>query len=216
MNNIGEKEVYKLLKKSFDNKADYYFMQLEKFVNLLWEENQKVNLISRKMVKEEYWTKHILDSLQIIGIESFNKKKILDFGSGGGLPGIPIKLLFPSSEMYLLDSKFKKMRVIEKIVKVLDLKSCFTIVSRIEEIDKSWFDKFDCLLCRSVRIESRYKENMLKLLKKNGNIFLYKGQKMDDVKFFSNWKMHNVNHSLLGDRKIIQIKKEYDKNNCNR
>jgi len=178
------------------------------YFNLLCEANEAVNLISRKTPSQDYWTVHFLDSILPIGLFDFAGKKILDFGTGGGLPGIPLKMLYPTSEIYLLDSTRKKIQAVKNIVKKLDLKECFTIVSRLEDLDEKWENYFDFIVCRSVKILPKYKEAMFKMLQDNGRIILYKSRKLDDVQQFKNYKIHDVSQPVLGVRKIIEIKKE--------
>ncbi len=191
----------------FPEKSEILLSKFNRFHQYLKEENSKVNLISRKTPSEDYWTLHFLDSILPVKHIDFRRKNILDFGTGGGLPGIPLKIIFQSSIVYLLDSKRKKIRAIENIIKKLDLKKCFTIVSRLEEMEEKWFSKFDVIVCRSVKILPKYKKWMFKLLKNDGEIILYKSRKLDDIKQFSKTKIFDVSHNEIGKRKIIKIKK---------
>ena len=189
-------------------KTDIVVNSFHTYFNLLCEANEAVNLISRKTPSQDYWIIHFLDSILPIGLFDFAGKKILDFGTGGGLPGIPLKMLYPTAEIYLLDSTRKKIQAVKNIVKKLDLKECFTIVSRLEDLDEKWENYFDFIVCRSVKILPKYKEAMFKMLQDEGRIILYKSRKLDDVQQFKNYKIHDVSQPVLGERKIIEIKKE--------
>jgi len=181
--------------------------RFEELHEYLWEENSRVNLISRKVPAEEYWTSHLLDSILPIAEMDFSGLKILDFGSGGGLPGIPLKLIFPDAEVYCLDSRHKKMKAVDKMIKKLDLTGCFTIVSRLKEMDADWIGQFDLIVCRSVKILPQYKKKLLNLLKDGGRIVLYKSKLLDDIAQFENYKTHDMSHPEIGTRKIIEITK---------
>ncbi len=200
------KEIFReYLEKHQPQKADELMISFERLLEALWEENSKVNLISRKTPKDEYWTRHFLDSLLPSKILDFSNKKILDFGTGGGLPGIPLNLVFPDSEVYLLDSIIKKINAVKNIIKILDLSSCFTIVSRLEDLENKWFGSFDIIVCRSVKILPKYKRVLFKLIKNNGKIILYKSKLIDDIGQFRKRHIHDVSHPAIGERKIIEI-----------
>ncbi len=183
---------------------------LEKYVDLLLEENQKINLISRKLTKNDIYIKHILDSVYPAKYYDFSDKFILDFGTGGGLPGIPIKILFPSSKIYFLDSVGKKIDAIKRIADKLNLDDVFFIKERLENLKT---DKmFDIILSRSVKMEKKYLKKLISLLKIEGKILLYKTENMEKiVKNYSN-KIIDVSNEYLNSRKIVEIAKN-GKNN---
>ncbi|MCD4651998.1 MAG: 16S rRNA (guanine(527)-N(7))-methyltransferase RsmG [Candidatus Cloacimonetes bacterium] len=173
------------------------------------EINTYVNLISRKMPEAEYWFRLYLDSLLPLRLMDFSGMRVLDFGSGGGFPGIPLKIVMPDMEIFLLDSRGKKIAALKKIVKMLDLKRCNPVHSRFEEIGKNqWQGYFDAIVCRSVRIETVYLANLKRLLTDSGRLFLYKSGKADDIDLFDKVCEQDISHPRVGERRIIIIEKK--------
>ena len=204
---MNEKVFEDFIDEQFPERKIELMSAFNNYVNHLWNINKQINLISRKTPKDEYWTLHILDSILPASFFNFSGLRILDFGSGGGLPGIPLKLLFPSCQIYLLDSINKKMLAVKNIIKSLDVQECFTIVSRLEDMEEKWDNYFDLIVCRSVKILPKYKKKMLSLLKNKGKILLYKSRLLEDADLFKNIQIHTVDHSMIGERKIVEITK---------
>ena len=124
-------------------------IQREKFTSLydiyaFW--NNKINVISRNDFKN-FYVRHVLHSMSIAKIKHFsNDTNIIDVGTGGGFPGIPLAILFPQVNFTLIDSKKKKIFVVNEVIKSLNLKNITTKSIRLELVKK----KYDYLICRSV------------------------------------------------------------------
>ncbi|RCW90218.1 16S rRNA (guanine(527)-N(7))-methyltransferase RsmG [Winogradskyella arenosi] len=123
--------------------------QIEKFKALeaLYKDwNSKINVISRKDIDELY-LRHVLHSLGIAKVINFVPgTSILDVGTGGGFPGVPLAILFPECEFHLVDSINKKLKVINAVVEALELTNIRTTHSRVEAIDET----FDFIVSRAV------------------------------------------------------------------
>ncbi len=108
--------------------------------------NKKINIISRKDIKSLY-LHHILHSLSIAKVIQFKPgTKIIDVGTGGGFPGIPLSILFPGSEFRLVDSVGKKIKVVASIIDTLDLANCKTEKVRAEDFN----EEYDFIIGRAV------------------------------------------------------------------
>lgn len=203
---MNQKDLFiNTVKEHFENWEEI-IIQFEYYHKILLEKNKHLNLVSRKTTPEDYWTLHFLDSILVAKNIIFENKKVLDFGTGGGLPGIPLKLLFPSIKLDLLDSKKKKIKAIGEFLKKLDLKTCNSISARIEELDIDvWYNSYDIIVCRSVKILPKYKNILMKLLKKGGRLVLYKSRNLDDVSQFKHKKIYEFELEALGKRRIIEI-----------
>jgi 16S rRNA (guanine527-N7)-methyltransferase len=190
------------LKQLVPDVAEEMLGRFETFHAKLTAINREINLISRRMPEDDYWTVHYLDSLLPLQRISMEGKRVLDFGTGGGLPGIPIALMEPSSEVTLLDSKLKKINVLKNMVKSLDLKNCSAFASRIEEyIPKG--KPFDIIVCRSVRYESFYRTHLYRLLVPKGRVLFYKAQNTDDLVDLPNGERFDISHPAVGTRVLV-------------
>ncbi len=132
--------------------SDGQLALLEHYVSLLLDWNKKINLISRKD-EDQVWSNHILHSISLLfKLRLTEKARILDLGTGGGLPGIPLKILLPDSEFLLVDSTRKKIAAVQEMIGVLGLKSIDTAWGRVEELaaTKNLQRQFDYIVTRAV------------------------------------------------------------------
>ncbi|MDG5816663.1 16S rRNA (guanine(527)-N(7))-methyltransferase RsmG [Chitinispirillales bacterium ANBcel5] len=196
------------LKSLCPNDYKQYLEKFELYYQWLLEENQKVNLISRKTDPEDIWTLHFLDSLLAFKLVDFSNKKILDFGSGGGLPGIPIAIIYQTSHVTLLDSKKKKIASLKKATEHLKLNNCGFLDSRIEEIPSDHTSTYDLIVSRSVKMTPRYLEILNRLLAHGGKIVLYKGPNLEDTANVKDAEIYDASMPEIGERNIVVINKK--------
>ena len=205
-----------LIKKYFPQISDSQIMKLSTFEKLIREWNKKINLVSRKDV-ENFQINHVIHSLSISKLIFFKPKtKILDVGTGGGLPGIPLAIIFPEAEFHLVDRKKKKMDVLVDIIKKLDLNNV-----KIEACDaKDIIDKYDFILNRAVSST----ENILSICKnklsienfnkiENGIICLKGGdlkRELINIKDFDIIKLNEIfSEPFFETKKILYIPSPY-------
>ncbi len=135
-----------LIRKYFPDLTELQYNTLETALHLYQEWNEKINVISRKDMEflEEH---HFIHSMAIAKHIQFKPETtILDVGTGGGFPGIPLAILFPETQFTLLDSIAKKIKVVEEIAKELQLTNVIPTVNRVENITR----KFDFITARAV------------------------------------------------------------------
>ena len=136
----------KLIQKYFNDLSRDQLIQFEKLESLYKYWNSKINVISRKDIGSLY-LKHVLHSLAIAKFIQFTRgTHIIDVGTGGGFPGIPLAILFPDAKFHLIDSIEKKVKVVDAVSNELVLDNVTTQCKRVEDID----DKFDFILTRAV------------------------------------------------------------------
>ena len=151
----------------------------QNYIDAFMKQNSVLNLISKN--DEKYiWEKHIFDSLSIEKFfEIYMSKiegKLLDIGTGGGFPSVPIALCYPKIEVYALDSIRKKISAIENIKSELSIKNLFTICDRAENLNT----KYDLITSRAVAPMNVILEYALPLLKHDGYFIAYKSLRAEE------------------------------------
>ena len=126
--------------KYFADFTEHQLSQLQQLEGLYKEWNEKINVISRKDIDALY-EKHVLHSLAIAALCSFDDAaEVVDIGTGGGFPGIPLAIFFPNVNFLLVDSIGKKIKVVQEVASAIGLKNVTAVHGRVEEIKGRMFD----------------------------------------------------------------------------
>ncbi len=185
---------------------DRIINDLAHYHQLLLEYNPQINLVSRKTAPDDYWRYHFLDSMLALKCLDFNAKVVLDFGSGGGLPGIPIGIASPQARVFLLEATRKKCLILRQMLDALHLKDCRVVNQRLEDYAlMAEGHRFDYIVCRAVALEMRYLQPLRQLLRKNGRVILYKAHRMDDLTSIRHQILLEQDVPDLGFRRLVAI-----------
>lgn len=176
-----------MLSSHFPKLSDQQLNQFELMTKSLIDWNEKINVISRKDV-EHLEERHIIHSLSISKFVTFKPgTKIIDVGTGGGFPGLPLAILFPECKFTLVDSIAKKIRVVNEISEAANLKNVVAYQARAENVN----DKFDFVISRAVAAFPKFYGWTKKLIKKesfndisNGIIYLKGGDLKQELAGF--------------------------------
>jgi len=205
-----------IIQKYFNDLTIEQLSQFAKLELLYKDWNSKINVISRKDINELY-LRHVLHSLSIAKLISFKDDTcILDVGTGGGFPGIPLAILFPNCRFHLVDSIQKKITVVNNVVKELDLKNVKTSCSRVEPIS----EKYDFVVSRAVtNMKDFVSWIKFKINKKsfndfkNGVLYLKGGDLEDELKSFKNVKTFELseifNEDFFIQKKVVYLPIKY-------
>ncbi len=181
--------------------SDSQWQLLEKWAALLLEVNQNVNLISRKET-EFLWEKQILPCLALLIFRKFSPDAdVCDFGTGGGLPGMLLAIVRPDLRLTLLDSRHKKIEVVQQMIDSLKLSNAQTVLGRGEELGKQrpWRQRFPLLTARAVGPLIDLVRWTADLRKLESVLHIYKGGEIKDEVFALSKKVSGVkvNKSLM-------------------
>lgn len=204
--------VMNLIKTYFSDLTQEQNHQFDALFKLYKDWNAKINLISRKDIDDLY-LRHVLHSLSIAKLISFKPgSKILDVGTGGGFPGIPLAILFPESSFHLVDSIAKKLKVVEAISSEIGLKNVKTSHSRAEDIE----DRYDFIISRAVTSMPEFvrwvkgkslSKNRHHL--KNGILYLKGGDLTEELSQFPKAKIYHISDFFKEDffstKKIVHL-----------
>ncbi|WP_298305672.1 16S rRNA (guanine(527)-N(7))-methyltransferase RsmG [Flavobacterium sp.] len=181
--------------KQFPNLTDNQIQQFEMLQNLYEDWNAKINVISRKDIDELY-TRHVLHSLGIAKVLEFKSgSKIMDVGTGGGFPAIPLAILFPEANFYAIDIIAKKIKVVNEVIKALGLKNIKAEQKRAEIVEHD----FDFIVSRAVTnmpdfvswVKGKMKTKSKHELE-NGILYLKGGDLSEELKDFPKATEYNL------------------------
>ena len=201
-----------LILKYFPNLTQKQIDQYELLYNLYVDWNAKINVVSRKDINELY-LRHVLHSLGIAKVMSFKSgAQILDLGTGGGFPGIPLSIMFPGCEFHLVDSINKKLKVVKGIADSIGLENVRTSHERAEKLKES----YDFVVSRAVtamptfvnwvngKIKAESKNEL-----KNGILYLKGGDLNEELSGFNNITIYNLDNYFKEDffetKKVVHI-----------
>jgi 16S rRNA (guanine527-N7)-methyltransferase len=185
-----------IILKYFPNITEHQKEQFTQLQGLYEHWNAQINVISRKDIDLLY-ERHILHSLGIAKVMAFNPKtNVMDVGCGGGFPGIPLAILFPETNFYLVDSIGKKIKVVNEVAQALGLKNVRAEHIRAEEVK----EKFEFIISRAVTefstfyrwTQNKISKNQFNILP-NGILYLKGGDLAEEFKDF---KKRVVFHDL--------------------
>lgn len=205
-----------LILKYFPNLSEVQQEQFSKLYDLYSDWNSKINVVSRKDI-EELYLRHVLHSLGIAKVIQFiNGTSIMDVGTGGGFPGIPLAILYPECKFHLVDSINKKLKVVDTVAEELGLTNVKTSHKRAEEINET----FDFIVSRAVTAMPSFvgwvKNKVSKKSKndlKNGILYLKGGDLTEELQNYPKATLYNLtdyfDEDFFDTKKVVHLPLKY-------
>jgi 16S rRNA (guanine527-N7)-methyltransferase len=202
-----------IIHKYFKDLTTTQIEQFSKLQELYKDWNLKINVVSRKDIDELY-LRHVLHSLAIAKVVQFKPgSKVLDVGTGGGFPGIPLAILFPETQFHLVDSIGKKIKVVNEVKEGLGLTNVKTTNGRVEEKVN---DTYDFIVSRAVaQMETFVRWTKGKIAKKqnhdlkNGILYLKGGDLTEELKLYTSATIYNLSDYFEEDfyetKKVVHL-----------
>ena len=205
-----------LIFKYFEKLEEEQKRQLKELEALYQDWNMKINVVSRKDIDELY-LRHVLHSLGIAKIQSFNEgSDILDVGTGGGFPGIPLAILFPETQFTLVDAIGKKIKVVQEVIDGLQLENVRAIHSRVEDLD----GQYDFIVSRAVAAmptfvhwtKGKIKKNSTHE-RRNGILYLKGGDLSEELKEYATVQTFDLKEHFTEDffetKKVVYLPQKF-------
>jgi len=205
-----------IILKYFPNITKTQQEQFKQLEALYGHWNSKINVISRKDI-EALYLKHVLHSLGIAKILQFKEgSHILDVGTGGGFPGIPLAIMYPQCHFHLVDSIQKKLKVVNTVSEALELKNVKTTHTRAEQLT----DTFDFVVSRAVTqmpefvswVKGKVKKQQRNALK-NGILYLKGGDLTEELKIYKTATIYNLSgvfeEPFFESKKVVHLPVKY-------
>ena len=202
------------LLKYFPNLSQQQLDQYELLAKEFLSWNEKINLISRKDT-ENLFEQHILHSLAIAKVCKFKPQcEVMDIGTGGGFPGIPLAIMFPETKFYLVDSIGKKIKVVQALVEALGLKNVKAEQIRAENVNR----QFDFIVSRAVTYLTDFMQWTKGKISKiqyhdlaNGVLYLKGGDLTEELSTIKNkYKIYDIDQyfeeEFFETKKVIHVK----------
>lgn len=205
-----------ILKKYFSDLTEEQESQFLELENLYTDWNSKINVISRKDI-ESLYERHILHSLGIVKVQKFKPNaKILDVGTGGGFPGIPLAILFPETHFYLVDVIAKKIKVVNEVASALGLTNVKAEQRRAGTFD----ERFDFIVSRAVTNMPDFVKWVRKNIAKksnhelpNGILYLKGGDLTEELTLFPKAIQHELSdyfeEEFFETKKVVYLPVKY-------
>jgi 16S rRNA (guanine527-N7)-methyltransferase len=205
-----------ILNKYFPNLTEIQSQHFKQLESLYTEWNAKINVISRKDIAALY-ERHVLHSLGIAKVQPFNPgARILDVGTGGGFPGIPLAILFPETEFHLVDSIGKKIKVVEEVSAALGLKNVKAAHIRAEKVK----GEFDFIVSRAVTTMPDFVKWVRKKVAKkqqhtlrNGILYLKGGDLTEELSLYSSASLYELaaffEEDFFETKKVVHLPLKY-------
>ena len=205
-----------LVLKYFPNLSETQQNQFIRLADLYVDWNQKINVVSRKDIDELY-LRHVLHSLGIAKIQQFKPNtSVLDVGTGGGFPGIPLAILYPDVHFTLVDSIGKKIKVVDEVVAGLGLQNVTTVNDRVEVLK----GQFDFIVSRAVAamptfvhwVKGKIKKESLHE-RRNGILYLKGGDLEEELKGYKTAEIFNLtdyfDEDFFETKKLVYLPVKY-------
>ncbi len=190
--------------------------QFEQLEGLYKDWNAKINVVSRKDIDELY-IRHVLHSLGIAKVMRFKRgAHVLDVGTGGGFPGVPLAILFPETQFHLVDSIAKKLKVVQEVSDAIGLRNVKVSHSRVEDIN----ERYDFIVSRAVTTMPKFVKWIKGKIKKeqnhelkNGILYLKGGDLSEELKIYQTAQIYNLSDYFTEDffetKKVVHLPLKY-------